>query len=219
MTPPRRTARQRAVTWLLTAVVAAPVGYVWVTQAPDLMDRRPSIVAPFTADELRERPDITEVVPEHAEAAHAVREALSQVADVTWRGGDIQSFTHQRDGKDPQVVDGYPAMWWAPDAWLSEQSTALDEQSVEKLAQVFRDTLEPRGYQVSTRNKSTRQNVHRVTFSASNEHGSSLQLFDDYRDEELRLIVKTYVHLYRSDTCDPDPLTCFPTVDDLEASR
>lgn len=198
-------------TYALVGVVVVGVALVWSRVAVDLGDRRPAYVAPFTAQELRDRPDITDVVPTHARAAQAAMEAIGETAGVTWGTADAQVFTHQRDGRDEQVVDGHPALRWTPDHWTTTGPAALDDASVERLAGAWRQTLEPLNYTVSTVNRSTARNRHLVTFSASDEHQSSLQLFDD-GDGGLRLIVRSYVHLYRSDTCAPDPLTCVPDV-------
>lgn len=214
MSSPARPARRSLTAHVVVAVVAVVVVLAWSRMLPDLLDRRPSYVAPFSAAELRERPDITEVVPGHAAAARAVMDAIGEHTGLSWNGADAQVFTHQRDGKDEQVVDGYPALRWAPDAWTTTGVAELDDASVERLGAVWRRTLEPLGYTVSTADRSTARNRHLVTFSASDDRKSSLQLFDD-DDGGLRLIVHSYVHLYRSETCVPDPLACVPDVAEL----
>ena len=217
MPPTTRSPRQRVLAAALLLAIAVPVVLLWAGSAGDLLDRRPSYTARFTADELRERPDITEVLPAHGDATHAVLQALADTADVTWQSGDVALFTHVHDGKDEQVVDGLPVLRWRPDAWTSDQPTSLEDADIERLGQAFRQALEPLGYSVSTTSRSTARNPHKVGFVARGPHDESFQLFDDYGSDTLRLIVMTGEHLYRSDTCSPDPLTCFPPVQDPAA--
>lgn len=213
----RSSTRGTWVRGIFVAVVTAVVAAVWISQGSSLWDRRPSYVSPHTAAELRERPDLTEVLPDHVEATRALLEAVGRTASVTWDSADAQVFVHQRDGVDEQVVDGYPALRWDPESWYSVGSAALDDASIEELAQTFRDVLEPRGYEVSTNNRSVRNNRHAITFSAIDAHGAALELFDSNTDGELYVMSRTGVHLYRDETCDPDPLACFPTVKDPAA--
>lgn len=208
----RTTARPGAwVSRLLVLAGVAVVAVLVARQSPDVLDRRPSYTAPFTAEEMRLRPDITQVVPRHAEATAAVMDALTRAAGITWEPVDAQVFTHQRDGKDEQLVDGYPVLRWTPEHIASAGTLDLDEATVAQLADVWRQTLEPLGYDVSTANRSTRQNRHLVTFRAADDQDASLQLFDD-GDGRLRIIVTTWVHLYRDPSCVPDPLACEPDV-------
>ena len=211
MTTSSRRLRGPAV--VLVAAVVGLVAWVAVTQG-GLWDRRTSSDAPYTPEQLRERPDLADVIPAQVDSARAVMQALADERGVTWEPADVEVVQHQRDGTDAQVVDGHPALRWYPDSWFTREGADLDDATVEALAATFRATLEPRGYTVSTTTRSTLRNPHRVTFRAVDEGGSSLQLWDVHSDGRLYLMARTDVHLYRDAACDPDPLACAPSVED-----
>lgn len=213
---PHRTATTRRPIPVVVVLLMIVAGVVWFTVVPD-RDRRPSYTARWTAAELRERPDVTEVLPSHVDATRALLEAVGDTASVTWGPADAQVFVHQRDGKDEQVVDGRPVLVWKPEHWSSTEDLDLDESDVAALAETFREVLEPRGYSVSTADRKRPMQGGLFHYVASDEHGSSLQLVDVVTDGPLRVIALTNGHLYRSDTCDADPLACFPTVEDPAA--
>lgn len=215
--PGQRHPLQRRAGWVVYLVLSVVAVVAVLVVRGSLWDRRPSYVADFTAAELRERPDITEVLPDAVDGTRALLGALRDDASLTWEPADPQVFAHEYDGVEEQVVDGYPVLRWKPEHWDSVGHAPLDDAAVAALAQTFRQTLEPLGYSVSTVDRSTGRNRHLVHFIATDEHGSSLQLLDVNSEGMLRVIALTTSHLYRSDTCDPDPLACRPTVEDPAA--
>lgn len=199
---------------LFGGVLSVFVVVILTQVLPDFFDRRPTGVPSYTVEEMRQRPDVTEVVPAHAQAAAAVTDTLGQAAGTTWNESDLQVFGRQLDGKEPQLVDGYPVLRWQPELITAVEPATLDDATLAALADAWEGTLEPLGYDVSTVNRSVKQNRYDLTFTASNDQDASLRLFG--RDgERLRLVVMTSVHVYRDASCLPDPTTCEPDLAEL----
>lgn len=175
--------------------------------------------AQYTAQELRERPDLTQVLPDHVEATRALLEAVGETAAVTWEPADPQVFVHERDGADEQVVDGRPALSWKPEHWDSAGHREIDDASREALARTFREVLEARGFDVATNDRTRAMDSTALHLVASTPDGASLQLLGYRPEGRLRVIALTSVHLYDDAACDPDPLMCVPTVEDPLAGR
>lgn len=195
--------------WAVLVLVAL-AGYQWLTRSSGLLDASSSSAPRYTAEELRARPDVTEVLPGTADAARAVLEAVSRTASVTWEPVDTQVFTHETDGDEPQVVDGFPVLRWTPQQAMSVETTDLDEAAVERLAGTFREVLEERDLDVHAPLRPAGAHPHKVAFTATDGHGGRLELWDT-RDGRLYLVVTSGPWLFRDPSCDPDPLTCFPT--------
>lgn len=208
----------RGVPIVFVILCTLAVGSVWIVKGPEFINGRPD-EPDHTAAELRERPDMADVVADHAAATRAVLEAFGSAADLTWKPGDPQVFVHEIDGYDEQVVDGYPALRWAPEGWSTEQDVVLDEAQVAALARAFETALEPRGYDVSTKRRQASGRTLRkdVSFVASHPTGPTITVSHPESGGTVYVRVRTGAFLYRSDTCAPDPLTCYPTVEDPAA--
>ncbi|WP_258724855.1 hypothetical protein [Cellulomonas sp. NS3] len=199
---------------LVAALVVGVVG-VALASGGDLLDRRPEYTPLHTADELRARPDLAEVLPGQVDATRAVLAAVAATADVTWEPADADVFVSERDGTEDQVVDGLPVLRWTPEHWNSAQPAALDDARVEALGEAVRGALEPRGYTVSTEGATSALHDRPLFFRASDGHDGSVQVLA-LDDGTLRVIALSSAHVHRgAGGC--EPLECRPPVEDPAA--
>ncbi|MGW6130994.1 hypothetical protein ACWFNE_13290 [Cellulomonas sp. NPDC055163] len=201
-------------TVVVAAVVVGVVG-VALASGGDLLDRRPEHTPLYTADELRARPDLAEVLPGQVDATRAVLAAVAETAGVTWDPADADVFVSERDGTEEQVVDGLPVLRWKPDHWDSAGPAELDDATVEALGEAFRGALEPRGYTVSLDGAQSAMYERPLSFHASDDDDGSVRVLG-LDDGTLRVIALSSAHLYRGDGgC--EPLDCRPAVEDPAA--
>lgn len=207
--------RLRPLGVVLLAAVAAGVLGVALASGGDLLDRRPEYTPLHTADELRARPDLAEVLPGQVDATRAVLAAVAATADVTWEPADAGVFVSERDGTEEQVVDGLPVLRWKPEHWDSAQPAALDDDLVDALGTAVREALEPRGYTVSTDGATSALHERALFFRASDGHEGSVQVLA-LDDGTLRVIALSSAHVHRgAGGC--EPLECRPPVQDPAA--
>jgi hypothetical protein len=205
--------RLRAVSAVLLAVVAVGVLVAVVTgSGGGPWDRRAEHTPLYSADELRARPDLAEVLPEQVEATRALLGAVAAAGDLTWEPADADVFTSELDGTQEQVVDGHPVLRWTPEHWDSVGTVEVDDAVAETLARAVREALEPLGWTVSTRNTTSAMYRRDLAFRASSPDDGSLQLLA-LDDGTLRVIALTSAHVARgTEGC--DGLGCRPPVAD-----
>lgn len=213
MTSPHR--RLRPFGTVLVAAVVAGIAAVALASGGDLLDRRPEYTPLHTAEELRARPDLAEVLPGQVDATRSVLAAVASTAGVTWEPADADVFVTEREGTEDQVVDGLPVLRWKPEHWDSEQPAELDDAMVEALGEAVRGALEPRGYTVSTEGATSALHDRALFFRASDGDDGSVQVLA-LDDGTLRVIALSSAHVHRGDGgC--EPLDCRPPVEDPAA--
>lgn len=200
---------------LVARAVAAGVVLAVVAGCGELWDRRPEYTPLHTADELRARPDLAEVLPGQVEATRAVLEAVASTAGVSWEPSDAEVFVTEREGTDDQVVDGYPVLRWKPEHWDSAEPVEIDDDLVAALGDAVREALEPRGWTVSTEGATSAMYDRPFFFRASDGDDGSLQVLG-LDSGTVRVIALSSAHVHRGgDGC--EPLECRPAVEDPAA--
>ena len=184
-----------------------------------------TVVPQHTAAQLRDRPDIEQVLPGYMDALAAARDALSPHLDASgaWArpeadgfGGPDDVVHDERFSTDstmdgPQVVDGHEVLIWRPSVWLHPGVLHTDPADAARAQADLIQALRPYGL-VLQQGSPLKEGPAGPYFSvtATDRHGARLEVYS--RADVTELSFTSGAHLYAAGTPGCDVSECHPFV-------